>query len=112
MRGSRSPAETPTAPAERFDRAANLVLEYLHEQLPLAFWAVTRVENGRQTYLYLDADNGYGLRQGGSHPWEDSFCIHMAAGRAPTVAPDAQSVPEYARGGVNDRCGSAPTPVR
>ncbi|GIJ54678.1 hypothetical protein Vau01_021940 [Virgisporangium aurantiacum] len=97
-----SPAETATAPAERFDRAANLVLEYLHEQFPLAFWAVTRVENGRQTYLYLDADNGYGLRQGGSHPWEDSFCIHMAAGRAPTVAPDAQSVPEYARAGVND----------
>lgn len=90
------------APAERFDRASHLVLDYLHEHMPLAFWAVTRVENGRQTYLYLDADNGYGLRQGGSHPWEDSFCIHMAAGRAPTVALDAQSVPEYARAGVND----------
>jgi signal transduction histidine kinase/GGDEF domain-containing protein len=100
-----APLDLPTAPLEparRFDHAANLVLEYLHAQIPLAFWAVTRVENGRQTYLYLDGDNGYGLRQGGSHPWEDSFCIHMAAGRAPTVAPDAQSVPVYAAAGVND----------
>jgi signal transduction histidine kinase/GGDEF domain-containing protein len=97
-----APPPEPPPPAERFDHAANLVLEYLHEQFPLAFWAVTRVENGRQTYLYLDGDNGYGLRQGGSHPWEDSFCVHMAAGRAPAVAPDAQSVPVYAGAGVND----------
>lgn len=96
------PAPDRPEPAERFDHAANLVLEYLHEQIPLAFWAVTRVENGRQTYLYLDGDNGYGLRQGGSHPWEDSFCIHMAAGAAPTVAADAQAVPLYAQAGVND----------
>ena len=88
-------------PEPRFDHAARLVLTYLSEQVPLAFWAVTRVENGRQTYLYLDADNGYGLPRGGSHPWEDSFCVHMAAGRAPAVAPDAQAVPAYAAAGVN-----------
>ncbi|GIJ66908.1 ATP-binding protein [Virgisporangium ochraceum] len=97
-----APGGVPAVPAERFDHAARLVLDYLHRHMPLAFWAVTRVENGRQTYLYLDADNGYGLHQGGSHPWEDSLCVHMAAGRAPTVALDAQSVPEYARAGVND----------
>nr|WP_255645931.1 diguanylate cyclase [Actinoplanes polyasparticus] len=90
----------PTAAG--FEHAAQLVLDYLHEQMPLAFWAVTRVENGRQMYLYLDADNGYGLRQGGSHPWQDSYCIHMAAGKAPTVARDAQAVPAYANAAVND----------
>ncbi|MCY1136776.1 diguanylate cyclase [Actinoplanes sp. Pm04-4] len=87
--------------AAGFEHASQLVLDYLHEQLPLAFWAVTRVENGRQTYLYLDSDNGYGLRQGQSHPWEDSFCIHMAAGDTPAVAVDAQAVPAYAKAGVN-----------
>ena len=92
----------PLPAAESFDHAAHLVLDYLHENMPLAFWAVTRVENGRQVYLYLDADNGYGLRQGDSHPWEDSFCIHMAAGEAPTIARDAQAVPVYAQAGVND----------
>lgn len=84
-----------------FDASARLVLAYLREQVPLAFWSVTRVENGRQTYLYLDEDNGYGLPEGGSHPWEDSFCIHMAAGRGPAVAPDAQAVPAYAGAKVN-----------
>jgi diguanylate cyclase (GGDEF)-like protein len=87
--------------AAGFEHASHLVLDYLHEQMPLAFWAVTRVENGRQTYLYLDSDNGYGLRQGESHPWEDSFCIHMADGDAPAVALDAQAVPAYASAGVN-----------
>ena len=87
--------------AATFEHAAHLILDYLHERMPLAFWAVTRVENGRQMYLYLDADNGYGLRQGQSHPWPDSFCVHMSAGRAPTVARDAQQIPAYANAGVN-----------
>ena len=84
-----------------FDAASRMVLAYLRDHVPLAFWSVTRVENGRQTYLYLDADNGYGLPEGGAHPWEDSFCIHMASGAAPAIAPDAQSVPAYAGAAVN-----------
>jgi diguanylate cyclase (GGDEF)-like protein len=95
--------ETPAPPlGAAFEHAAGLVLDFLHERMPLAFWAVTRVENGRQTYLYLDADNGYGLRQGGSHPWQHSFCVHMAAGRAPMVALDAQAIPVYADAKVNE----------
>ncbi|GIF42344.1 diguanylate cyclase domain-containing protein [Actinoplanes xinjiangensis] len=84
-----------------FQHAAHLALDYLQQQMPLTFWSVTRVENGRQTYLYLDPDNGYGLRQGDSHPWSDSYCIHMAAGHSPTVARDARAVPEYADAAVN-----------
>ncbi len=89
------------AGAADFQEAAGRVLAYLREALPMTFWSVTRVENGRQTYLYLDEDNGYGLRQGGSYPWEGSFCIHMAARRAPTIALDAQAVPLYAQAAVN-----------
>lgn len=83
-----------------FEQAAQETLTYLRENVPMTFWAVTRVENGRQTYQYLK-DNDYGLQQGESHPWQESFCIHMAAGRAPMIAPDAQSVPAYASAGVN-----------
>jgi diguanylate cyclase (GGDEF)-like protein len=83
-----------------FDEAARTVLLYLREQVPMGLWSVTRVENGRQSYLYLD-DNAYGAPQGGSHPWAESFCIHMAAGTAPPVAPDAQAIPLYAAAGVN-----------
>lgn len=97
------PQLTPTLTADmNFDVAAGLVLAYLSEEVPLAFWSVTRVENGRQTYLYADPNNGYGLPVGGSHPWEDSFCIHMAAGRGPHVAPDAQAVPVYAGAAINE----------
>lgn len=83
-----------------FEEAARAVLTYLHLHLPMSFWSVTRVENDRQTYLYLD-ENDYGLAAGGSHPWESSFCIHMASGAGPNVAPDAQAVPVYAAAGVN-----------
>lgn len=95
-----------------FEEAARETLRYLREHVPMAMWAVTRVENGRQTYLYLD-DNELGLTEGGSHPWEASFCIHMASGAAPAVAPDAGLVPQYAAaaaamGGVAGAYAGAP----
>lgn len=83
-----------------FEQASRDVLDYLHAHVPLAFWAVTRVENGRQTYLSVQ-DSAYGLSAGGSHAWDASFCIHMASGAAPHVAPDSQAVPLYATAGVN-----------
>ena len=78
-----------------FDEAAVSVLAYLREHVPLGFWSVTRVENGRQTYLYLDADNTYGLSQGGSHPWDDSVCRRMIAGDGPQIAPVVADVAPY-----------------
>ena len=89
------------SPETSFEAASELVLRYLCENVPLALWGVTRVENGRQTFIHLNADNSYGTRPGASGPWEDSFCIRMARGEAPPVAPDAQSVPAYAAAGVN-----------
>jgi diguanylate cyclase (GGDEF)-like protein len=83
-----------------FGAASQLVLDYLNEHMPMGFWSITRVENDRQTYLYLD-DNTYGLSRGGSHPWQDSYCVHMVAGTTPRIAPDAQAVPAYASAGVN-----------
>ena len=90
-----------TVPEPTFAQASRDVLTYLREHVPMAFWAVTRVENGPQTYLYVE-DDTYGLRRGGFHEWSESFCIHMASGSAPRVAPDAQQVPAYAAAGVND----------
>ena len=60
------------------EQAARAVLTslHLHLHLPMGFWSVTR------------AKNDYGLAAGGSHPWGSSFCIHMASGAGPDVAPD------------------------
>jgi diguanylate cyclase (GGDEF)-like protein len=93
---------TPSAPpTPAFDVAARRVLAYLREALPLALWSVSRVENGRQTHLYLAEDNGYQLVPGDGCAWEDSFCIRMVERGAPSVAPDAQAVPVYAEAPAN-----------
>ncbi len=89
------------SPDMDFDEAANMVVEYLTENVPLALRSVTRVENDRQTFMFMNDDNSYHMEKGGGHPWEDSYCIHMAAGTAPAIAPDAQAIPEYAAAGVN-----------
>ncbi len=86
-----------TAPALQdatFSEAATLVLDFLREHVPMGFWSVTRVENDKQTLLYLNG-NEYGAVQGSSHNWQDSFCINMTAGTAPRVAPDVSQVPVY-----------------
>lgn len=83
-----------------FRATAQVVLDYLNKNMPMAFWSITRVENDRQTYLYLD-DNDYGLAVGDSHPWQASYCVHMVAGTAPRLAPDAAAIPLYANAAVN-----------
>lgn len=90
-----------TAESYGFRVMAQLVLDYLNTRLPMAFWSITRVENERQTYLYL-RDNDYGLTVGGSHPWNDSYCVHMVTGAASRLAPDAGAIPLYAAAAVND----------
>ena len=90
------------SPEMDFDDAATMVVEYLTEHVPLALWSVTRVENNRQTFMYMNAGNSYDMVKGGGHPWEDSYCVHMVAGTTPAIAPDAQAVPEYAAAGVNN----------
>jgi diguanylate cyclase len=82
------------SPAMAFDEAAGAVLTFLQDRLPLGAWAVTRVENGRQTYLHLD-DRSHGLERGGSHAWQDSFCIRMVGGEGPRIAPEVARVPSY-----------------
>ncbi len=82
-----------------FDEASALVVDHLKSVLPMGFWAVTRYDGESQVYLEV-RDDAYGLGPGGSHRWEDSFCINMTAGRAPEIAPDAMAVPEYAAAGV------------
>lgn len=79
-----------------FDEASEVVLTYLHESIPLALWSVTRIENGQQTFLYLNEDNSYRIGKGDSTVWEDTFCIHMSAGRTPAIALTPKAVPQYA----------------
>ena len=82
-----------------FDEASAAVVDYLKSVLPLGFWAVTRYDGVRQLSLEVRGD-AYGLGPGGSHLWTDSMCIDMVTGRAPSIAPDAMAVPDYAAAGI------------
>jgi diguanylate cyclase (GGDEF)-like protein len=87
--------------ASGFRAASQLVLNFLNATMPMAFWSITRVENDRQTYLYLN-HNEYGRTVGGSHPWSDSYCVRMVAGTGPRIATDVSRVPVYAAAAIND----------
>ncbi|MDO9456242.1 diguanylate cyclase [Nocardioides sp.] len=96
------PAMPVLTPDMDFDAASHLVLQYLEAHVPMALWAVTRVENERQTFIQLNATDAYAVQRGGSVTWQDSYCYQMVSGLGPTVAPDAQSVPAYAASTFND----------
>ena len=91
----------PAAPPEAaFEAACAAVLDYLKSEVPLGYWSVSRYDGERQLYLQV-RDDVYGTKAGDSHSWDDSFCQYMVQG-SPSVAPDAQAIPEYAAAGVND----------
>ena len=78
-----------------FEDACRLVLEHLQAEVPMGFWTVSRVIDGRQVYLQVTPDNELGLEAGAGPRWEDSLCHSMWATGAPSVAPDVSLVPAY-----------------
>jgi diguanylate cyclase (GGDEF)-like protein len=64
---------TEALPTIQFDAAARSVLAYLVDHVPMESWSIIRMENGRQTYLYL-GESSYGLMQAALHPPDDSAC--------------------------------------
>ncbi|QJY49259.1 sensor domain-containing diguanylate cyclase [Pseudonocardia broussonetiae] len=83
-------------PARTFDAACATVVEYLARAVPMGMWAVSRIVDGRQIMLALDAP-AYGMPEGAEFPYATSFCRTMVAGDTPRIAPDVSRVPEYAR---------------
>jgi diguanylate cyclase (GGDEF)-like protein len=78
-----------------FDEATRLVLDYLQKQVPMDFWTVSRVIDGRQVYLEV-TPNELDLAVGDGPSWEDSLCHSMWEEGGPRVAPDVSRVRQYA----------------
>jgi diguanylate cyclase len=100
---TQSPALAPPpalATMTSFEDASRLVLDYLQAQVPMGFWTVSRVIDGRQVYLSVTPDNGFGLDVGDGPAWEDSLCREMWVNGAPGVSPDISRVPAYAAKGA------------
>ncbi|MDR7251182.1 diguanylate cyclase (GGDEF)-like protein [Nocardioides sp. BE266] len=78
-----------------FDEATRLVLDYLQQQVPMEFWTVSRVIDGRQVYLDV-TPNDLDLAVGDGPAWQDSLCHSMWEHGGPRVAPDVSRVRQYA----------------
>ena len=90
------------APFADFRSAAGAVLAFLHERLGFDLWMVTRASGDDYIVLHAE-DHGYGVTNGQVFDWTDSFCCRMASGLGPRVAPDIDSVPEFASAPVAEQ---------
>ena len=83
------------APVPNFSSLARDALSYLHENVGLGTWMVTRVTG--KHWIVLDAeDKAYGVEPRSTFQWTDSFCSQMVLGNGPRIAPCAADVPAYA----------------
>ena len=90
----------------RFDAACALAIGHLTRVAPLGMWAITRVVNGQQLMLAIDAP-AYDIVAGARFPFADSMCRFMVSGTAPQIAPRVEDVADYAAAAA-----IAPIPVR
>lgn len=80
----------------RFAEEAAATLSYVHDVAPLDLWLVTTVQDADQLVIASRGGWSRDLPAGDVLPWLDSLCLHMAAGRAPSLAPRVADVPLYA----------------
>ena len=85
-------------PTDQFDEACKRTIQYLSRIVPMAMWAVTRVEEETSTLLTVK-DEAYGVDVGASLPFADLPCSYMVTGEAPPIAPDVTAVQQYANSG-------------
>ena len=84
--------------APDFTQASQEALGFLHSRLGMDLWMVTRTDH--EDWIVLSArDTAYGIQDGDTFRWADSFCSRMVTGDGPRVAPDANSVAAF------DDCG-------
>ena len=79
-----------------FADAATATLSCAHDMAPLDLWLVTTVQDADQFVVASQGVWSRDLAAGSVMPWLDSLCLHMAAGRAPALAPRVADVPLYA----------------
>lgn len=87
----------PVGPAQspNFSLVARDALAYLHKNVGLGMWMVTRVSGDDWILLDIE-DNAYGVAAPVVYRWTDSFCSQMVQGYGPRVAPRAAEIPVYA----------------
>lgn len=85
-----------------FASAGQAVLKLLHDRIGFNLWMITRVID--QDWIVLQAeDAGYGVKEGDTFCWSDSFCSEMVKGNGPYIAPQAELVGVYQTAAINSK---------
>lgn len=92
---SSSPALPALSPSMSFDEAARAVVAHLRQVMPWGSWSVSRITDGQQIHIVVDAD-GLDLPEGTAVPLQQTICVRMLAGDGPRIAPRLEDVPAYA----------------
>ncbi len=90
-------------PPKDFKQACERVLNFLHARLGLGLWMVTRTEG--EDWIVLTARDyaGYGIEEGDTFSWADSFCSRMVRDEGPRITADSDSVLAYAQAGIHEK---------
>ena len=80
--------------SDGFREAGEAVLEFLSTRIPFGLWMLTRVD-GHDQIVLQSADVSYGVKDGDTFSWSDSYCSRMVRGEAPRVAPRSQEIPAF-----------------
>ena len=80
--------------SDGFREAGKAVLEFLSTRIPFGLWMLTRVD-GHDQIVLQSADVSYGVNEGDTFSWSDSYCSRMVRGEAPRVAPRSQEIPAF-----------------
>lgn len=92
---------TATADGSSDERLATLsaLLHKVREQLRMDVVFVSEFADGRRVFRYVELAPGEPplVREGGSDPIEQSYCIRVVDGRLPQLMRDARTHPEAAK---------------
>ncbi|HEV7207720.1 MAG TPA: diguanylate cyclase [Mycobacteriales bacterium] len=91
----------PGAPFGGFGPAATAAVSYLNQKVPgMDLWLVTCVQEDRQLVIARAGAWADLAPPGAAFSWQASFCVQMASGAAPSLAPRFTHIPVYEKAAI------------
>ena len=78
------------------------ILAFLQARFGFDLWMFTRVV-GEEWIVVSSEDTGYGISDGDTFHWADSFCSQMVIGNGPQIAPDSDQVPSFKSAKIGEK---------
>ncbi len=96
MQGGRALYSHAPDRTDGFPVAAERVVRFLSDAVPLCAWLVALVDSGGGWTPVAAADRGYGFVLGARLSWQDTLCSRMVQGLGPHVSARVETDTSYA----------------